>query len=127
MDKFPLLCTLAVVFVFFAGACGVAGVQNMKAKEDSVYEVSDGAPVRSTSSLTSRGFSAVTAEQSSEERLEKLLSPQRFQTIDSIMNGEAIEGINAESFNSIESLQKERRVTMERKAIEVGGELLISF
>jgi len=127
MDKFPLICTLAVVFVFFAGACGVAGVQNMKPKEDSVYEVSLDTPVKSQSSLNKSGFSTVTAEQSGAERLEELLSPQKFEAIDSIMNGEEIEGINAESFNSIEGLQKERRVAMERKAIEVRGELLISF
>jgi len=127
MDKFPLLCTLAVVMVFFAGACGIAGVQTMKTKDDSVAYTPKGAHVRSVSGLSRGSYPSVTAEKSGIERLDELLSPRSNNSIDSIMNTSVSEGISAESFNSIQVMQKERKVAMERKTIEVRGELLISF
>ncbi|MDP8261870.1 MAG: hypothetical protein P9M13_01030 [Candidatus Ancaeobacter aquaticus] len=129
MDKFPLICTLAVMFVFFAGAVSIAGVQNLKELDGGIKDTLKKIRVENESSFSKRTLPTVTAGRTAQEELEKLLSPRKEEVVDSLMDTSKFDGINIESLRSIKvSLNEtDERLSMKGKSIEVRGELLINF
>ncbi|MFC2149272.1 hypothetical protein ACFLQ8_01060 [Candidatus Auribacterota bacterium] len=128
MDKFPLICTMAVIFVFFAGACGVAGVQNMKLRDDVFSSIEKKFHVNSNSSFKSERMRTVTTSESAHQELEQLLSPRKQDKADAFIDSSMITGIKPESLSSIKDVMSagERKISMD-KSIEVRGEILVNF